>query len=124
MSLSQAANLVEKALGHGDNATTEQDITNPDRDRQKYADPSGETMKALAWMAPNNVQMSMCAQPDLMPTDSSTTILSALTNPCLTVDCPKPKVVEDRDVILKVTGSTICGSDLHLLHGPLQDFSF
>lgn len=34
------------------------------------------------------------------------------------VECPKPKIVEDKDVILKVTGSTICGSDLHLLHGP------
>lgn len=68
MSLSQAANLVEKALGHGDNATTEQNITNPDRDRQKYADPSGETMKALAWMGKNNVQMSMSAQPDPHPT--------------------------------------------------------
>jgi len=33
------------------------------------------------------------------------------------VEVPKPIVVEDRDVILKVTGSTICGSDLHLLHG-------
>ena len=64
MSLSQAANLVEKALGHGDNATTEQDITNPDRDRQKYADPSGEMMKALVWMSPNNVQISACAHPD------------------------------------------------------------
>jgi threonine dehydrogenase-like Zn-dependent dehydrogenase len=32
------------------------------------------------------------------------------------VDVPKPRVVEDRDVILKVTGSTVCGSDLHLLH--------
>lgn len=30
---------------------------------------------------------------------------------------PKPKIIEDRDVILKVTGSTVCGSDLHLLHG-------
>jgi threonine dehydrogenase-like Zn-dependent dehydrogenase len=29
----------------------------------------------------------------------------------------KPKILEDRDVILKVTGSTLCGSDLHLLHG-------
>jgi threonine dehydrogenase-like Zn-dependent dehydrogenase len=28
-------------------------------------------------------------------------------------------VVEDRDVILKVTGSTVCGSDLHLLHGSV-----
>jgi threonine dehydrogenase-like Zn-dependent dehydrogenase len=35
------------------------------------------------------------------------------------VDVPKPKVVEDRDVILQVTGSTVCGSDLHLLHGSV-----
>lgn len=34
-------------------------------------------------------------------------------------DVPKPRVVEDRDVILKVTGSTVCGSDLHLLHGTV-----
>lgn len=34
-----------------------------------------------------------------------------------TVETPKPIVVEDRDVILKVTGSTVCGSDMHLLHG-------
>jgi threonine dehydrogenase-like Zn-dependent dehydrogenase len=32
-------------------------------------------------------------------------------------DVPKPKILEDGDVILKVTGSTVCGSDLHLLHG-------
>jgi threonine dehydrogenase-like Zn-dependent dehydrogenase len=36
-------------------------------------------------------------------------------------DVPKPRVVEDRDVILKVTGSTICGSDLHLLHGSVVE---
>jgi len=34
-------------------------------------------------------------------------------------DVPKPRIVEDRDVILKVTGSTVCGSDLHLLHGAI-----
>lgn len=28
-------------------------------------------------------------------------------------------MVEPRDVILKVTGSTVCGSDLHLLHGSV-----
>ncbi|KAK1093064.1 hypothetical protein LTR48_003080 [Friedmanniomyces endolithicus] len=49
-------------------------------------------MKALCWMGKNNVQM---------------------------VDTPKPKVIEPRDVILKVTGSTVCGSDLHLLHGSV-----
>ncbi|KUJ16233.1 GroES-like protein [Mollisia scopiformis] len=92
MALSQAAALVEKVIGHGNNATTEQDLTNPARDRAKYADPSGETMKALVWMGKNDVQIH---------------------------DVPKPRVVEPRDVILKVTGSTVCGSDLHLLHGSV-----
>lgn len=35
------------------------------------------------------------------------------------VDTPKPKILEPRDVILKVTGSTVCGSDLHLLDGTI-----
>lgn len=38
-----------------------------------------------------------------------------------TDDVPKPRIVEDRDVILKVTGSTVCGSDLHLLHGTVVE---
>ena len=29
-------------------------------------------------------------------------------------------MIEPRDVILQVTGSTVCGSDLHLLHGKLD----
>jgi hypothetical protein len=57
MALSQAAALLEKAIGHGDNATTAQDITNPGRDRAKYADPSGEKMQALCWMGKNNAQV-------------------------------------------------------------------
>lgn len=57
MALSQAAAKVEGTLGHGDNALTEQDITNPGRDRKKYADPSGETMKALCWMGKNTVKV-------------------------------------------------------------------
>ncbi|TVY36270.1 Zinc-type alcohol dehydrogenase-like protein [Lachnellula subtilissima] len=93
MALTQAAAFVEqKVLGHDNNATTEQDITNPGRDRAKYADPSGEMMKALVWMGKNTVEVR---------------------------NVPKPRVVEDRDVILKVTGSTVCGSDLHLLHGTV-----
>lgn len=35
------------------------------------------------------------------------------------VETPKPAIIEDTDVIVKVTGSTICGSDLHLLHGAV-----
>ena len=92
MAMSQAANLVEKIVGHDDNAKTEQNLTNPARDRQKYADPSGATMKALVWNGKNSVKVE---------------------------EVPKPRVVEDRDVIVKVTGSTLCGSDLHLLHGSV-----
>ena len=58
MALSQTAYAIEKAIGHGDGATTNQDVTNPAKDREKYGDPSGEVMKALAWMGKNNVQVS------------------------------------------------------------------
>ncbi|OCL08823.1 GroES-like protein [Glonium stellatum] len=93
MAMSQAAFKVEQAIGHDDNATTAQDVTNPDL-YPDAADQSGEKMKALAWMGKNSVQI---------------------------VEASKPKVMEDRDVILKVTGSTVCGSDLHLLHGTVVE---
>ena len=59
MAMSQAAYGVEKALGHDDNAVTAQDVANPANDRQKYADPSGETMKALIWNGKNSVEVGM-----------------------------------------------------------------
>jgi len=90
--MSQAAFKAEQALGHGDNATTAQDVTNPGN-KPEWGNPN-ETMKALAWMGKNKVEV---------------------------VDCPKPKILEDRDVILKITGSTICGSDLHLYHGTVVE---
>jgi len=92
MALSQAAYLLEKAIGHTGDATTEQNLSNPNRDIDKYADPSGEKMKALAWMGKNSVEV---------------------------IETFKPRAIEDRDVVVKVTGSTICGSDLHLLHGAV-----
>lgn len=94
MALSQAANLLEKALGHTGDATTEQNMTNPDRDIAKYADPSGEKMLALTWQGKNSVKL---------------------------VETFKPAKIENTDVIVKVTGSTICGSDLHLLHGAVVE---
>lgn len=57
MALSQASNLLEKVLGHGDNAVIEQDMSNPSRNPERYGDPSGETMKALAWMDKNKVDI-------------------------------------------------------------------
>lgn len=91
--MSQAAMQAEKAIGHGDNATTAQDVTNP-ANNEAWANRSGEKMRALAWMGKNSVEM---------------------------VEVPKPAVIEDRDVIVKVTGSTVCGSDLHLLHGTVVE---
>ena len=57
MAVSQLAFKAEQALGHGDNADTIQDVTNPGRDRAKYGDPNVD-MQALAWMGKNDVQMS------------------------------------------------------------------
>jgi threonine dehydrogenase-like Zn-dependent dehydrogenase len=54
-----------------------------------YGDLS-HTMKALTWQGKNSVKV---------------------------VETACPKIIDEGDVILKVTGSTICGSDLHLLHG-------
>ncbi|EFI27350.1 R,R-butanediol dehydrogenase [Coprinopsis cinerea okayama7 len=54
---------------------------------------SGEKMRALAWFGTKDVRM---------------------------IDAPIPKVTEPDDVILKVTATTICGSDLHLYHGEIM----
>ncbi|KAL0564204.1 hypothetical protein V5O48_017847 [Marasmius crinis-equi] len=55
-------------------------------------DPSGEKMRALAWFGTDDVRM---------------------------IDAPVPDITEPDDVILQVTGTTICGSDLHLYHGEI-----
>jgi hypothetical protein len=109
---SQAAYKIEQAIGHDDNATTQQDVSNPGLKGNRYGQES-ERMKALVWMGKNTVEIGAhnprkyfcCAN------------LQKLTFLWITVDVPKPQILEDRDVILKVTGSTVCGSDLHLLHG-------
>ena len=92
MALSQAAGLLEKAIGHTGDATTAQNVSNPANNPDKWADPSGEKMLALTWTGKNSVKL---------------------------VETFKPAKIEDTDVIVKTTGSTICGSDLHLLHGVI-----
>ncbi|OAP64657.1 hypothetical protein AYL99_00629 [Fonsecaea erecta] len=94
MALSQAAAVVEKIIGHTGDAETEQNLSNPSKDAEKYADPSGEKMKALVWNGKNSVKV---------------------------VETFKPAKIEDTDVIVKVTGSTVCGSDLHLYHGVVVE---
>jgi hypothetical protein len=69
MALSQAANLIEKVIGHNEGALTGQDVSNPARDRAKYADPSGETMKALVWNGKGTVNVGMtCSSRDQINT--------------------------------------------------------
>src|SRR2546430_17159371 len=34
-------------------------------------------------------------------------------------DVPEPKILNDRDAIVRVTSTAICGSDLHLYHGMI-----
>lgn len=53
---------------------------------------AGGTMKALAWFGKNDLRL---------------------------IDAPIPRVTNSKDAVIKVTGSTICGSDLHLLHGDI-----
>ncbi|OQD74970.1 hypothetical protein PENDEC_c009G00004 [Penicillium decumbens] len=53
-----------------------------------YGDKN-QTMKALTWQGKNDVKV---------------------------VETAAPTIIDNGDVIVKVTGSTICGSDLHLYH--------
>jgi len=74
MAVSQAAAVLEKVMGHRDTSITEQDVTNPGRDRAKYADPSGEMMQALCWMGKNTVEMSLSPLLSYPPNPLSPTI--------------------------------------------------
>ncbi|KAK4245578.1 oxidoreductase [Corynascus novoguineensis] len=88
-----AAKQAESLLGHGDqDRATHTDISNPDREDGRYADESGEKMKGLAWMGKNDVRI---------------------------VETSKPRIVEDHDAIVRVTGTTVCGSDVHIMHGVI-----
>jgi Alcohol dehydrogenase GroES-like domain len=87
-----AANLAGKMMGDATNdLANTPEVSNPDKN-PAWADPSGEKMKALAWYGKNDVRL---------------------------VETFKPAIVDPDDVIIKVTGSTICGSDLHLYHGSI-----
>jgi len=89
MAASQAAYAVEKAIGHDGSSITQQDVANYGK---ADAGEGAETMLALTWQGKNTVKV---------------------------VTTAKPRLLEDGDAILKVTGSTVCGSDLHLLDGTV-----
>ncbi|KAJ5288248.1 hypothetical protein N7478_003934 [Penicillium angulare] len=80
MTVSQAANLVEKIVGHGDNSSVTTDISHYDNE---YGLETGDKILATTWQGKNAVKL---------------------------VTMQKPRVVDLGDVVVKVTGSTICGS--------------
>jgi len=57
--MNAAANALESTMRKGaeDQAHIATDVANPASNPEKYADPSGEKMKALAWQGANDVQM-------------------------------------------------------------------
>lgn len=62
MAMNVAANLAEKVLGSGDNATVTTGVANPTVDIEKFADTS-VPMKALTWMGKNSVALSKSTHP-------------------------------------------------------------
>ena len=85
-----AANAAGRLMGDATNELASTPETSNPSKNPAWADPSGEKMKALAWFGKNNVKV---------------------------IETYKPAIVDPSDVIVKVTGSTLCGSDLHLYHG-------
>lgn len=89
--MNAASNLLEKILpGEHKQTSTETGINNPSL--HNGAGVPGETMLALTWQGKGSVAVQEVA---------------------------KPAIINDDDVILKVTGATICGSDLHLYHNAV-----
>lgn len=120
MATSKAAHKVDQAIKHDDSATVKQDVSNPALDRDRYADPSGEKMKALVWLGKNKVEVRTYHIPCPPPFSSYSEERYNTTLTPTPEEVPKPRIVEPRDVILRVTGTTVCGSDLHLLHGSIM----
>ena len=82
-----------------------------------YGDPS-HTMKALTWQGKNTVKVgqSLCLSRPSLHFDHLKINSIFLLIESVIVETARPKIIDKGDVILKVTGSTICGSDLHLFH--------
>lgn len=56
MAFTQAANMVEKAIGHGDNATITTDVSNYNNE---YGRETGDKILATTWQGKNSVKVGM-----------------------------------------------------------------
>ncbi|GAA6004425.1 hypothetical protein JCM10207_000721 [Rhodosporidiobolus poonsookiae] len=93
MAMNAASNAVESAMDDPKIVDTSA-AANPSNQPDKFADPSGEKMKALVWEKAKSVTIQ---------------------------EANKPTVVDPKDVVIKVTGSTVCGSDMHLWAGTIVE---
>ncbi|GAA5922101.1 uncharacterized protein JCM15063_003186 [Sporobolomyces koalae] len=91
--MNAASKLVERMMKDPEGLDTTAGA-NPDNSEKLADTESGETMKALCWMSKNKVEVK---------------------------EVKKPSLVDDHDIVIKVTGSTVCGSDMHLLHGAILE---
>ncbi|GAA6038968.1 hypothetical protein JCM8097_000131 [Rhodosporidiobolus ruineniae] len=91
MAMNAAANVADSAMKTPPEVDTTA-FANPSNQPDKFADPSGEKMQALIWDGKMKVHVGEAA---------------------------KPKVVDPKDIVIKVTGSTVCGSDMHLFAGAI-----
>lgn len=86
--MNAATNLIENLMRKDDaHAEVVFDIAIPANSPARFVDPSGEKMRALIWQGKYGVRMS---------------------------DSLKPRLINNQDVIVKLTGSNICCTDLHL----------
>ncbi|KAF3920948.1 hypothetical protein ABW20_dc0105855 [Dactylellina cionopaga] len=86
------ANFAEKQMGEYPEGTATKGNVSNYGIQHEFADPSGEKMKAVVWEGKNKVKV---------------------------VETAKTRIIDDDDAIVRVTGTTICGSDLHLYHGAV-----
>lgn len=61
MAASQAANLLEKTVGHGDNATVTTDVSN--YNKNESGAETGPPIRATTWQGKNSIAVGMTEQP-------------------------------------------------------------
>lgn len=106
ISMNIASSIAARLVGQDEKSVT-QSVSNPARNVEDWADTS-EKMIAVTWQGKTKVVV--CGQ---TVCETRYQVIHYYT----TAETYKPKIIDDRDVIIKVT---ICGSDLHLYHGAVM----
>lgn len=102
MTTTRAAKVLDEEIGtHAAGNTSS--ISNPAKAPAAAADDSGEMMKATCWKGKNDVS-------SLLPLSLGGGC--NLRSQIQVLQVPKPKIMDPEDVIIKITGTTVCGSDM------------